>query len=200
VADIVKYEDPPLATMLWRRAVAEKDDSPEFVTTAVPLGLNLGLEAESRTLIEKMHELAAQGTGLIQALDLRAFVAKIEESRQQRQKVEELFRTGSIPIHIMPPAFRPLFAVYFQTLPQENQSFFDPLMQMPILARSGARPLHAINWNSQPEWRSHLDITALLLAAAIGVLDPVEQHISPLRIPGETQRLLLDEVHSVRAH
>ena len=71
-----------------------------------------------------------------------------------------------------------------------NRKAPEPLLQPILWARHGGRPLHE-QLVASTHWRLHLDVTALLLAADLGILDRVEQSFAPLRIAPEIPTALV---------
>ncbi len=72
------------------------------------------------------------------------------------------------------------------TLPAHNAAQRDFRRQLPLLFRHGARALSAGFLRGAQDCRLYVDVTALILAAHLGVLDAVERAFAPLlpRGPG----------------
>ena len=186
---LVQLEDQNLAASLWRSAIGSLPDS--LVGTAVSLGFQLNLEDELSTLTARMGELASRGEGdmeLRQAADLFSF---LEERQRQMAELEELYRGGNAPVHVIAEqANRPL-SEFFHGVPSRNEGSPAPLAQQPLFFRHGGRGPASGFSDTLTGRRLNLDVTAVLLAAHLDVLPLVEGAFGPLRIPADLIPALL---------
>jgi tetratricopeptide (TPR) repeat protein len=178
----VQWEDAALAHALWRRALAIGVPD-ELVGSALGIGYQLGLDSELRPLLSRMAELAREGRGGVRAATLDDLVAISKQHWESASKREDAYKQGVVPIHfICAPAQLPLVELYHQRL-SENEASPHPLRQPFLLIRHGGRPLSTLPPRSAQAWRLNLDVTAVLLAAHLEILDALEKSFGPLRIP-----------------
>ncbi len=199
LARIVQLEDRPLAETLWRQSI-EQGVPDDAVGPAVTLGYQLGLDREVTPLLSRLKRLGHQDRGGIQLGSIEKFISFIEERRQQGAKVEELYRNGTAPIHAIAHALNRPLVDFYHRLPGANEAAPSPQEQFILLARHGGRALPDAFEQQTPTWRLHLDTTALLLAAHLEILDPVESAFKPLRIPQELVLALLQMREQLEHH
>lgn len=181
---LVQLEDRRLAASLWRKAVSQ--DLPDsLVGTAVSLGFQLNLEEEASVLQARMMELANREEGSIQLFKAADFFSFLEEQQKQMAELNELYRGGRAPIHLIAErASRPLSDLYHGVL-SGNERAPAPMTQPLLFARHGGRGLAPGFPDTLAGRRLNLDVTAVLLAAHLGILPAVEEAFGPLRIPAE---------------
>jgi len=184
IAQLVQGEDRELAISLWRQA--DRQGIPdEMVGSAVSLGFQLGRDRELGPLLEKMEKLGREGRGGIQVAtidDLASFAAR---QRKRGLELDEFYRNGMVPIHMIMALTPGTLADLYHRVLSENESAPDPTRQFFLLARHGGRPLMPGFPKIAPNWRLNLDVTAILLAAHLEILDEVERCFQPLRIPAK---------------
>ncbi len=163
----------------------------ELVGLAHTVGAQLGLDAELRTLTARLVELGASGRGGIQAFSIPDLLAFAQKRHEQHAEVDELYRKGNAPIHVVAEIFNiPLIDLYHRWLTAKEMAI-SAWSHQPLLARHGSRSLLPGFPDSPPTWRLHVDITALLLAAHVEILDIIEQTFKPLHIPAAVIQVLL---------
>lgn len=182
IARLVQWEDQGLATSLWRKAVSQ--DLPDsLVGEALALGYQLGLDKELGPLLPRMAELGRQGFGGIQVATIHDLISLARGQPEHWAKLDEAYRKGIVPIHVISEQLNwTLVDLYHQIL-AENEAAPNPVRQSSLLARHGGRALMPGFPDSVPEWRLNLDVTAILLAAHLGILAEAETAFKPLRIP-----------------
>jgi tetratricopeptide (TPR) repeat protein len=184
IAQLVQWEDRELAISLWRKAVS-RDLPDSSVGPALALGYQLGLDKELRPLMARVAELGHQGRGGIQVATIDDFIGFAAQQRKHGAKLDEAYRNGTVPIHVIAEQLNwPLVDLYHRLL-EEHETAPDPIRQPSLLVRHGGRALVYGFPDSIPKWRLNLDVTAVLLAAHLEILDEVEKAFKPLRIPAD---------------
>jgi tetratricopeptide (TPR) repeat protein len=199
IARLIHWEDLELATSLWRKGVSQglPDSS---VTEAVALGYQLGLDNELGPLFVRMTELGTTGRGGIQIVKIEDLKSMVKRQYDRGIELDKFYKSGAVPIHLIAEERRlPLVNLYHELL-RKNESAPDPRRQFSLLARHGGRTLMQKFPDGLPKWRLHLDVTALLLAAHIDILDLVERVFKPLRIPGDLIPALIAMRDRVTSH
>lgn len=190
IARLVQWEDMGLSTSLWRKAIRE--DIPDFlVGDALALGYQLGLDREVRPLLSRMMELGQQGIGGIQMATVQDLMTHAKQHQEHVAELNEVYQNGMSPVHLIAEQLNwPLAELYHGSL-KEHEAIPDPIRQPSLLIRHGGRGLVQGFPEEIPEWRLNLDITSLLLAAHLEILDQVEEAFKPLCIPAPVMPALL---------
>jgi len=164
--------------------------SDEAVKTAWDLGLRLGLDAEAGPLFERFQRLAERGQAGVRTGTIDEMILLLRQERERQVKLGDLYRTGGTPIHILTAQLNlPLARIYHQQL-SDNEAAPNPVRQFALFVRHGGRaPVPDVA--NVPQWRLHMDVTALLLAAHLEVLPTVERVYKPLHIPPDLMPALL---------
>lgn len=196
-ADIVQIQDGRFAEMLWKKAVEIDINDPEILKAAITTGYSLGLDSKIIPLIERMGEFVAKGQGDFQAVNLRNLIAIRKEELTHRQKVIDQYNQGNIPIHLAAKPLGVTLAFLYHEHFSQCRNAPKPLRQLPLLARHGSRNLEDCKKADCDKWRLHLDITALLLAAELEILQIMERAFGKLWIPASTQPLFLHEMRKL---
>jgi hypothetical protein len=193
-ADIVQIQDGRFAGVLWEKAVKIGINDVEDLNAAIAIGYSLCLDSKIDPLIEKMGKFVAKGQGNFQTVNLRDLIAIRKKELTHRQKVIDQYNQGNIPIHLVAKPLGVTLASIYHGHFGQCRNAPDPLRQLPLLARHGGRKLEDYKKVDCGKWRLHLDVTALLLAAELEILEIVERAFGKLWIPASTQPLLLHEM------
>lgn len=191
LARLAHIDDPDLAVTLWRKAL-DLGLPDELWGDAVLLGLQLGVGDDLRGLMQKAVDLGNRGIGGLHAGRIEDMVAQQKSHFEQTRELERRYVQGTLPIHMFLEYMnRPMITLYHDWL-LDRESRPDPASQPMLLARHGARFTVAdLVAGKRTEWRVHMDVTAILLAAHLDILKQVETLFKPLRIPPHTQQALL---------
>lgn len=181
-AKIVLLEDRELAEKLWRQVkdVALKSDA--LVGEAIGLGYALGPDREVGPFQVRMREMAERGEPNVTSLSL---TKAVEHYKQRAGKLNELFGDythGKLMLHLFSQEVRTPLVEWLHGLPAENRSSHDLRHRPAVYARHGGNSIRRSILSKGANARVHVDITALLLAADLGVLDTVEEAFRPIRI------------------
>ncbi len=191
VVSLIVQDATELAATLWRQVVGREHLSDEDVTTALDLGLRLGLDAEAAPLFERARLLAERGQAGTRAMTVDELIPFIRQQREREAELDDLYRRGAAPIQVLAASLNlPLAELYHRRL-LDNEAAPDPVGQFALFARHGGRaPVPDVA--DAPRWRLHLDVTALLLAAHLDALPAVERAYRPLHIPADLVPALLE--------
>jgi len=182
---IVRAEEPRLARRLLERAVSTELGD-RFVTAAMHDAIGMRLDAHAGSLMARVQARAVAGAPDVRILSLDDIPGLLADQRAQAEHIEGLLLDGAIPIHLA-MAHDPVGLALLHLGPG-----FSPSGRLrPWLIRHGARPdavVYDLPWSS---WRLHMDVTALLIAARLNLLDILEAHPGGVEIPAEVPLLLL---------
>jgi len=194
-------EDRNLARELWRRAVS-LEITPDILGEVIILGYSLGLDHELQPFIRRAQIIALTGESgsPFYAFKLHEFLEMMQNRAKSNQEINQKYGESDLPIHLIAQAQRFPLTNIFHVLPKANASDPNPHFQPTILARYGGRPFPDGFADSSTQWRLHLDISAFLLAAHLGVLDALERRFSPIRISQSLPKALLQECEYFLPH
>ena len=180
IARLIQVEDRDLAVTLWRRSL-QTDLSADETAMAISLGYQLGLDDELRPLLGKMAADAASGIGPVKLAKLEDLRLFIEQRRVQGQTLLSTYRDGSAPVHLIADAGNIPLADLYHRLLDDNAVKCDPLHEPNLFARHGGRSLAPGFSQNVPDWRLNLDITAILLAEHLEILETVTKAFKLVR-------------------
>lgn len=182
---LLQEEEPELSRQLWRHAVSA-DLGDDLVVAAMHQAFQLGLDNEVGALMPRVQARAAAGFGDVRLVSLDEVVELITRNREAAADDEKLYLQGAIPAHLF---VRGNEAAFLAMHAGRSQSPDGPFRLR--LIRHGARPRaieHIVDWK---DWAIHLDISGLLEAAQLGLMDVLEQHPNPIRISPHLPSLLI---------
>lgn len=199
VARWLLSEDPELSRQLWQQAITATIE-PEILGEVITLGYNLGLDREVQPFAQRARILAISGEGPFHAVEVHELLELQREWAENAASMNRKYDNAEAPIHLIAQVRRLALTSIFRVLPNENANQPNPHVQPAILIRYGARPFPQEFADSSNQWRLHLDISAFLLAAHLGILDVVEQRFSPIRISAKLPAALLQECEYFLQH
>ena len=181
---LMQAEEPGLARRLLERAVATDLDK-RFAAAAMHDAIGLRLDAEASTLMAKVHARATSGAPEVIMLTSDDLPRIIAEQQAHIDEVERMYLDGAIPAHLRftdPVEFALLHLGSNRTASGDTR---------PWLLRHGGRP-QAIEYDLPfSAWRIHMDVTALLVAARLELLDAIEGNPKGISIPAFVPTLLI---------
>jgi tetratricopeptide (TPR) repeat protein len=178
LAQVVALEDPALARSLLRHA-KKKGIPEEHSPAAFDLACQLGIENEATSFLEQMGRLAERGTETVKIISLDDLKEQTRLWQESAINLQNSYFDGVLPVHMLAAQANWNLARLFR-LPDGDKSSVSPLN--PILIRHGARPADVKVGIPITEWRIYLDITGLLIAAQLDLLDLLEQLPHPISI------------------
>jgi tetratricopeptide (TPR) repeat protein len=182
LAEMIRRQDRTLAVSLWERATGP-ELPPEMVGNLVEQAFRLGLDERVPPLLNRLAEQAPGGVPGLEVASIQEIIALSIHLHERAQHARERYRAGGIPAHVLAEVTNWPLAFHYHATLSDSASAPDLLRQPPLFARHGGRSTPEGFPAETPDWRLHLDITAFLLAAHLGVLDAVETTFAPLHIP-----------------
>lgn len=189
IAELVRLDDSGLARLLWRGVLREGLPD-QLVPWALNLGFGLGLESEVRALTARAMELAKRGEGGLQAMNLQEALEFFEERHESLEAFQQLYLDGTAPIHFAPKAVGGVLSSAFHRKLLENESAGAPTESPFLLAAYGGRANFEVPGGALTGGRLILDLTAVLLAEHLDMLDEVEETFDELHVPYELMQAL----------
>jgi hypothetical protein len=199
-ARFTQLEDRELARKLWQKAVKDPVENPEILGLVIDLGYRLGFDREMGQFVRQAQSLALEGKGPFHAVEISKFLSWMQHWTEQQQLLNQKYESGEIPVHLLTEAIKiPLVSILYH-LSKQNSAEPNPRFQPAIFARHGGRSVQEQLTASHSQWRLHLDVSALLLAAHLDILDLVEQRFQPLRISPAIPIALLGQSDKLTHH
>ncbi len=156
---------------------------------ALAASARLGLD---RQLGQLLNRAVASGGGAgLRVLDDDEAIAEWQRAWRWATDVEEHYRLGEMPSHFLPGNL----AVRYRTQLVRHELAPDPLRQPPLYIGVGARQPPGGDTGTVGEGRQLLDLTALLLAAHLDLLDSLIARFGTLYISPSVPTAL----HALRA-
>ena len=187
LANAVASSNPDAAARIARQIAAVAPD--ELVSATFSLANKLRLDAEQRSLISRMTRLGADGNAGVQALSMEQVVDWISARNTQMEEIFEKYANGHLPVHL-------LAGVRHAALPL---TYLQPLLESPAPAvrtailstRYGRRYAESVFPDAREDTTLLADVTALLTAHGLDLLDSVERAFAPIFIAPDTINALL---------
>ncbi|WMS41831.1 hypothetical protein RDV64_17420 [Acuticoccus sp. MNP-M23] len=187
LARAVMQSHPDAAMRITRDISADAPD--EYVTAAFDLALKLKMAAEQRVLTGRLEQLGAQGRGGVKRFSIDDIVRMMQERREQVERTFELYAKGHAPVYVL-ASFRQeaLASIYLGPLlkapePTENRA---------VLSARYGRRMEDDPWpENRADVRLLVDLTALLTAHGLGILELAERAFAPLWIAPEAVPAML---------
>ncbi len=199
-ADWVYFEDKELAKDLWRAAALSLDNRPELLAELVATGYALGLDQEIKPYFAQMIAHSQKGVGPLRAVSLKELIAHHQKQVKKAKGAQRAYDSGARPLHMLVHQVNLTTTEILHGLPERHRKEFKPLLQFRVYIRHGGRPIIDEFVKSSEKWRLHLDISALVLAEDLEVLDDIEAAFKPLFIAAGTTEALLAQRHTLRHH
>ncbi|RXK53472.1 hypothetical protein ESB00_17420 [Oleiharenicola lentus] len=193
VANLTRLQDLKLAQDLWRKAAGKPLKQTALLMGVVHMAFSLGLDREAAKLQVRLFKRAKK-KGPLQWKTLEEVKTMMQERQVQQAQLSNRYDRSEVPIHLVARQVgAPLVQLYHGRL-EENRAATDLTRVSALLARYGGRSL-AVN----PAKRIlYADITGLLLAADLEVLDLVEEHLGPIHLAQETIQSLVQQIGECR--
>ncbi len=196
LADVVRIEDVELAKEFWRRAKDEAQADKSLALFAVMLAFKLGLDREVGSLWRPIDEIARSDDERLQLLDMEQLFSRMREHQIGLENINTLYSSGEAPIALVAERVKRPMIDIFSGLADENRSTLPSQWNSRprVFVRHGARLLPPPeNFERSASWHLHVDLTSLILADRLGLLDKIEHTFRPLTISGKVPTALLQQ-------
>lgn len=181
---------------LVKECIGRSQENPSRLLQAYSVASGMGRDDIAMPLVGKAAELSKDGEGPVMSLSFREIVEMMKDSADDWRKKNELFRSGTVPIHwsarvLNVPLTRLLIAI-----PRENQKQADARRRQPIPIISGAR--HRVR--AAGVRTLALDITSVFVLGELGFLRRLIDAMDRTMLSPRFMESLLFEEEKVRFH
>jgi tetratricopeptide (TPR) repeat protein len=191
----IRSEDPQLAKELWELA-RKRAASANTLAQAGFLAFVLGIDQKANDLVAQFPDFAAESQGSLRAMSVEEAVQLFREARQQQTKLADQYERGNLPIHPIASQLRSSLGRLYCEAFIENQKTDRPSLRPPIFACNGNRaagPPVTI----ESRVGIFMDLTSLLLADMLGIIDDIDSTFSKIYISGHLPTALLAEIETL---
>ncbi|HQU81687.1 MAG TPA: hypothetical protein PKY59_01090, partial [Pyrinomonadaceae bacterium] len=201
-AHLVQVKDPNLAVKFWTRAIEiGVPDDPELVVFAQGIASKLGLEDESRELTSRMMQQAQEGRGPMKMMTIGQLLKDNEKRWKASQEIDQKYGAGDMPLHLLSSHKNTSLAKIFYWVADKNKESRNIHYSPRLFTRHGARIIYPLSdFANSKNWNLHLDITSILLAHKLGILEKLEKLFKPLKISRHTITSLIEQRDGLRPH
>ena len=189
LSSAVRTVDPMLSESLLQRAMRQGIEGPA-ITAALSLAFALGLDREANQLLPDLERRAAAGARDVVTYSLDDLPRLLEEDAAGRAARRQTYADGQMPSHLFAQVENANLGVLYWFGDAGDPG---PLRGLPI--RSAARPANldiGLPWQGSTVF---LDITGLLVADQLGLLDHLERHPKPVIVSPLLPQALLQLEH-----
>jgi hypothetical protein len=199
-ARLMALDDIHLAREFWRRSKDAALNDSNLAAEALSLAFALGLDHEAGPLLGRIQEFASRGEGPVQVFDIEKMLEIMKERAEHLNRIHGLYQAGEAPLTLVTKQVKRPLADIIHGQSELNRLAKDLYLQPQIYIRHGARLIPPLTAERTYGWRLHLDVTALLLAEELGVLDKVETCFKPLYISAQMSSALRAQRMALAPH
>lgn len=201
-AHLVQIKDNNLAIKFWTKAVEVGiPDNADLVVFANSIASKLGLESQNRDLMKQMMQQAHRNQGPVKFMSFRQALKLMQKNSKISREFDQKYGKGEIPLHILSTKKNITLAEIFNRTADRNRESSEIHNRPRLFIRHGARILPPKeNFVEAKNWKLYLDITSLLLANKIGILDQMENLFSPLKISRHIITALIEQKDKLKPH
>jgi hypothetical protein len=199
LAAAIVHDNRPLAVTLWN-AASTRGIPDDRVPAAVALGFQLGLDAELGPLHARMNALALAGAPNVSAITLDELIEQIRNSRKQQQQVLAIYERGEVATQMLAHFLNSPLVDFYHATPGTNGRPSPVGRQFALQFRDGSRAAPGTAATIAGRGRLALDLTALLLAEHLQILDQVEAQFAPVRLSAHVLIALHEQRDRLKPH
>ncbi|MDR5813843.1 tetratricopeptide repeat protein [Caballeronia sp. LZ033] len=179
-ARVVALEDRELARDLLKHAGA-KGLPEEMALEAHSQALRLGMDKEAVVFESAIATLMAKpNDGLFKMMTLEEVREFLTARARAQINLRNLYLDGAVPFHVATQPAGIDFGGHFYLGSGTSQDTVDYL---PLMIRHGARALDFDTGIALADWHLHLDVSTMLLATQLGVLEKIESAVKAVIVP-----------------
>lgn len=202
-AHLVQIKDSNLAKKFWLKAIdlGIPSDNLELTAFAQTIASKLGLEDESRNLMRELISQAHEGKGPLKMMRISEMLKLMQKRSKVLNEIDSKYKTGELPLHLWAKERNISLVELIYNIADKNKQKPDIKSGFSLFTRHGARTIHPYDdFTNSKQWNLHLDITSLLLANKLNILDKLEGLFKPLKISRHAITSLIEQRDNLRPH
>ena len=182
VAGRLRPDNLSLARAIFDQAIRKGLNSPHAAALAIHVGFPLGLDDQLDEYLKEALGAAGTEGAAFRPFTITEFVEQQTEWNQNRAKLEARYRHGEVAVHHFAQSIGDPLVNFYHALPQLIESSAANLERSwSLRIRHGSKRQPA-KFPSKAPIRVFMDITSLLLAAHLEVLEILEEHVGAIEI------------------
>jgi len=191
MADLLSVCDPELAKKYLLRALDGLLEHPLGAAFLYYTASRLSLEREIGPFFRQIVDNYPTEVTGVRAIPLKEFPEQQQQMREKRRGTTDQYGKGSLPIHFIASNGNLSLAELMHAIPEWNRRNFAPRRRMAIYSRHGGHLVKTQLVENSTNWRIHADITSLIIAESLGILDKIEEAFGPIVISPKVQASLI---------
>ena len=197
LAHYLRQEDPELAKAFYKKA-GEGDLPRKQLGNLLFTAFKLGLDYETKPIHELMGRAQGEETGLtlVSLEELKDFFT---QDNAEALRIQNLLMMGNIPVHFFADKRNINLVHFYHTFLEDNERQTDVSGKAPLFVRHGGKPISDIVQNPN-EISLFVDITSIILAEHLGILEVVDKSFKTVNIPAELIVSLIEMREQVLPH
>lgn len=181
---------------LVKVSIERGSGDPEVLLQAYTVASAMARDDIAMPLVAKAAVLSKEGKGLVQSLSYKELVEMVKDSAEDWRRKNDLFRSGTIPIHWSAGILNVPLSRFLIAIPRENKNQVDARRRLPIPIISGARRRVKVDEIK----KIALDITSVFILNELGFLQRLIEFLDETLLSPRFMESLLFEEEKVRFH
>jgi hypothetical protein len=198
IAQSIHSEDSHLAVECWQKAYRKGLKEDAELALAVELAFRFGIEDVLNPLMPGFYAMADKPGSPIRAFPISEVKKILRKGFQSRQKIAKAYEDCQIPVHILVGHLNCTLSDLLHLNPKKARKAEDCYTQPYLLARHAAREL--VRKPRIEAGTLFADITSIILAAEIQILDQIETAFAPILISAHLPESLNAQIHKTSPH
>lgn len=191
MASLLSSCDSDLAKQYLLRARDGLLQHPQYAALLFDTSSRLNLEREIGPLFRQIVNSYPKEVTNVWAIPAKEFPEQQQGMRERWQWTMEQYGKGALPLHLIASDGNLTLVEWLHAIPEWNRSHFAPRQRTVIYTRHGQHLVKTGLVANANNWRIHADITSLILAESLGILDKVEETFGPIIISPNVQPALI---------
>jgi hypothetical protein len=191
MASLLSVCDSELAKKYLLHARDGLLEHPQYAASLYYTGSRLGLEREIGPFFRQIVDNQPTEVTGVWAVPLKEFPEQQRQMREKRRNTADQYGKGSLPLHFVASNGNLSLVEWLHVIPEWGRRNFAPRRRMPIYTRHGVHLVKTHLVENSAKWRIHADITSLILAESLGILDKVEEAFGSIVISPNVQPSLI---------
>ena len=197
IIPLIRQKDPQLAAELWQQVRERVESNAGLAAAAAFQAFGLDMEDQATDLLKQALQAAGQPDAPLKPMTLEQFINLSASQRQEQSELYKLYERGQAPIQLVAARLDCPLVRFFHETVRQNQDTQATLLAEPLFARHGSQTQQRLTTWDHVDQNIFIDVTSLLLAETIGLLDSAEQHFKTIHVSGHLTASLIRQITSL---